>query len=34
ALHLTGGNVVRASRMLGLNRGALRYRMKKHGLIP
>jgi DNA-binding NtrC family response regulator len=33
ALLLTGGNVVKASGLLGLNRGALRYRMKKHGMI-
>jgi DNA-binding NtrC family response regulator len=32
ALERTGGNVVRAARLLGLKRGALRYRMEKHGI--
>jgi DNA-binding NtrC family response regulator len=32
ALERTGGNVVRAARLLGLKRGALRYRMEKLGI--
>jgi len=32
ALEATGGNQMRASRMLGITRDTLRYRMKKHGL--
>ncbi|TET34462.1 MAG: sigma-54-dependent Fis family transcriptional regulator [Planctomycetota bacterium] len=32
ALDRTGGNVVRAARLLGLKRGALRYRMDKYGI--
>src|SRR5919198_1428222 len=32
ALRLTGGNVVRAARLLGLSRDAVRYRMRKYGL--
>ena len=31
-LERTGGNVVRAARLLGLKRGALRYRMDKYGI--
>ncbi|MHC4200032.1 MAG: sigma-54-dependent transcriptional regulator [Planctomycetota bacterium] len=33
ALERTGGNVVRAARLLGLKRGALRYRMDKYGIV-
>ena len=33
SLQLTGGNQVKAARLLGLGRDALRYRMKKHGLF-
>jgi DNA-binding NtrC family response regulator len=33
ALAATGGNQMRASRMLGITRDTLRYRMKKHGLV-
>jgi DNA-binding NtrC family response regulator/class 3 adenylate cyclase len=32
ALAQTGGNVVQAARLLGLNRGALRYRMRQSGI--
>jgi len=32
ALKRTGGNVVKAARLLGLKRGALRYRMDKYGI--
>jgi DNA-binding NtrC family response regulator len=32
ALERTAGNVVRAARLLGLKRGALRYRMDKYGI--
>jgi DNA-binding NtrC family response regulator/tetratricopeptide (TPR) repeat protein len=32
ALSQTGGNVVQAARLLGLNRGALRYRMHQYGI--
>ena len=32
ALERTGGNVVKAARLLGLKRGALRYRMDKYGV--
>ncbi len=32
ALEVTGGNVINAARLLGLKRGALRYRMAKHGI--
>ncbi|HEY5866533.1 MAG TPA: helix-turn-helix domain-containing protein [Candidatus Tectomicrobia bacterium] len=32
ALDQTGGNVVQAARLLRLNRGALRYRMRQHGI--
>jgi len=32
ALIRTGGNVVRAARLLGLSRGALRHRMARHGV--
>ena len=32
ALRLTGGNVTRAARRLGISRDTLRYRMEKHGL--
>ena len=32
ALSQTGGNVVQAARLLGLNRGALRYRMRQYGI--
>jgi DNA-binding NtrC family response regulator/tetratricopeptide (TPR) repeat protein len=33
ALSLTGGNVVRASRLLGMSRDAVRYRMRKYGIV-
>jgi DNA-binding NtrC family response regulator/predicted ATPase/class 3 adenylate cyclase len=32
ALDRTGGNVVRAARLLGISRGVLRYRMRRYGL--
>jgi DNA-binding NtrC family response regulator len=32
ALERTGGNVVKAARLLGIKRGALRYRMDKYGV--
>ena len=32
ALERAGGNVAKAARLLGLRRGALRYRMDKHGI--
>jgi DNA-binding NtrC family response regulator/tetratricopeptide (TPR) repeat protein len=32
ALSLTGGNVVRAARLLGMSRDAVRYRMRKYGI--
>jgi DNA-binding NtrC family response regulator/class 3 adenylate cyclase len=32
ALDQAGGNVVQAARLLGLNRGALRYRMRQYGI--
>ena len=32
ALSLTGGNQVRAAKLLGLTRGTLRYRLEKYGL--
>jgi transcriptional regulator with GAF, ATPase, and Fis domain len=32
ALERTAGNVVRAARLLGLKRGAFRYRMDKYGI--
>jgi two-component system, NtrC family, response regulator AtoC len=32
ALRATGGNQMRAARLLGISRDTLRYRMKKHGL--
>src|SRR5947207_622061 len=32
ALSQTGGNVVQAARLLRLNRGALRYRMRQYGI--
>jgi transcriptional regulator with AAA-type ATPase domain/tetratricopeptide (TPR) repeat protein len=32
ALGLTGGNVVRADRLLGMSRDAVRYRMRKYGI--
>jgi two-component system, NtrC family, response regulator AtoC len=32
ALGLTGGNVVRAARLLGMSRDAVRYRMRKYGI--
>src|SRR5262249_59526721 len=32
ALSQTGGNVVQAARLLKLNRGALRYRMRQYGI--
>jgi Bacterial regulatory protein, Fis family len=33
ALGLTGGNVVRAARLLGMSRDAVRYRMRKYGIV-
>jgi two-component system, NtrC family, response regulator AtoC len=33
ALGLTGGNVARAARLLGMSRDAVRYRMRKYGII-
>lgn len=33
-LRMTGGNVLRASRMLGIKRGALRYKLAKYGIDP
>ncbi|MGH8070915.1 MAG: sigma 54-interacting transcriptional regulator [Candidatus Entotheonellia bacterium] len=33
ALSLTGGNVVRAARLLGMSRDAVRYRMRKYGIV-
>jgi Bacterial regulatory protein, Fis family len=33
ALSLTGSNVVRASRLLGMSRDAVRYRMRKYGIV-
>ena len=32
ALALTGGNQVRAAKLLGLTRGTLRYRLDKYGI--
>jgi tetratricopeptide (TPR) repeat protein len=32
ALSLTGGNVVRAARLLGMSRDAVRYRLRKYGI--
>jgi class 3 adenylate cyclase len=32
SLSLTGGNVVRAARLLGMSRDAVRYRMRKYGI--
>lgn len=32
-LHHTGGNQSKASTMLGLNRGTLRKKLKRHGLL-
>jgi hypothetical protein len=32
ALGLTGGNVVRAARLLGMSRDAVRYRIRKYGI--
>jgi hypothetical protein len=32
ALERAGGNVARAARLLGLKRGAMRYRMEKLGI--
>ena len=32
ALSLTGGNVLRAARLLGMSRDAVRYRMRKYGI--
>jgi DNA-binding NtrC family response regulator len=34
ALEATGGNQVRAARLLGISRDAFRTRMKKFGLLP
>lgn len=34
ALALTGGNVSAAARRLGIGREALRYRMRKHAIVP
>ena len=34
ALVLTGGNVSEAARRLGIGREALRYRMRKHAIVP
>jgi DNA-binding NtrC family response regulator len=28
----TGGNITRAAHLLGVERGTLRYKMKKHGI--
>ena len=33
-LKRTGGNVLKASRLLGIQRGALRYKLIKHGINP
>jgi AAA ATPase domain/Bacterial regulatory protein, Fis family len=33
ALRLTGGNVLRAARLLGMSRDAVRYRMRKYGIV-
>jgi two-component system, NtrC family, response regulator AtoC len=33
ALGLTGGNVMRAARLLGMSRDAVRYRMRKYGIV-
>ena len=30
----TAGNVVRAAQLLGLRRDALRYRMRRYGIVP
>lgn len=32
ALEMTGGNQVRAAKLLGLTRGTLRYRLDKYGI--
>ena len=32
-LRLTGGNVLRAARLLGMSRDAVRYRMRKYGIV-
>jgi len=34
ALEKTGGNIMEAARLLKLGRGALRYKMKKYGIVP
>ena len=33
ALTRTGGNVLAAARLLGLTRNALRYRLRRHGIV-
>ena len=33
-LRQTGGNVLRASQLLGMSRGALRYKLAKHKINP
>ena len=30
----TGGNVLRSSQLLGMSRGALRYKLAKHNIRP
>jgi DNA-binding protein Fis len=34
ALERSGNNLTRAARLLGMGRGALRYRLEKHGISP